>query len=361
MVRYLEFAIGRGIGAPDDQEEDEALHGPAVGMERVARRYDPDAFDGESVRTVDNSTIGPTRASSLRSVSHRPPSLEPEDIKKESCAATPKIETPADDNGPTPSAGAPRYFYGFAGEKIGQACVSWLCRWGVDILPIEEEMARNGGDDASESTGASQDGKTKEPSLVGRMRGISLSDTGSKKPAARHAHSASWTPASATPAVASSRTPPLRIWARGGLPAEWVRIVISSDAFWVRNEMERYEVAKRVVALRSIGLDYGSEEEEAREEEELALIFEKGIYYSHMVGLLAAHRVTGLTFRRHSSNFPSFLPISTRRRDSHTFLSASFNQLSGHPRIFKERLQPTAKTERRAAVARQMCPRTASR
>ena len=309
VVRYLEFAIGRGIGDAEDDQEDEELHGPAVGMERVARRYDPDAFDGESVRTVDNSTIGPTRASSLRSVGYRPPSLETDDIKKESCAAAPKDEPPTHDDASTSGARAPRYFYGFAGEKIGQACVSWLCRWGVDILPIEEEMARTA-TEATEVTGADSDGKSKDPPLVGRMRGISLSETGSKQSPARHTHSASWTAAPETPVDAPPRTASLRIWARGGLTAEWVRIVISSDAFWVRNEMERYEFAKRVVALRSgESLAHESEEEEAREADELALIFERGIYYSHMVRLLSAHTPAPLTSRRLSSNFRSFPPI----------------------------------------------------
>lgn len=254
-MRYLEFAIGRGVG--DDEEED----GPAVGMERVAVRYDPDAQDRESLRTVA-STIG--RAASIKSTLPRTASPESVDVKKESCAtAQEKLE----DASYTP----PRYFYGFAGEKIGQACVSWLCRWGVDILPIEEEMA-------AMHFPAVED--QRETSLVGRMRGISLSDarTG-KRTASGHAHRSSWAHTTATPDAPAIST--LRIWARGGLPAEWVRIVISSDAFWVRNEMERYAFAKRVVALRSAEGDVEDIDED--DEEELGRIFETGIHYSHMV------------------------------------------------------------------------------
>lgn len=230
-------------------------------MERVAVRYDPDAQDRESLRTVA-STIG--RAASIKSTLPRAVSPESVDVKKESCA------TAQEKHEDVPYA-PPRYFYGFAGEKIGQACVSWLCRWGTDILSIEEEMAA-----MHESAGEEQ----RQSSLVGRMRGISLSDTrrGKKMPSG-HAHSSSWAHTTVAPDAPAIST--LRIWARGGLPAEWVRIVVSSDAFWVRDEMERYDFAKRVVALRSAEGEVEDIDEE--EEQELGRIFETGIHYSHMV------------------------------------------------------------------------------
>lgn len=355
VVRYLEFAIGRGIGSSDEDDENEiSLQKPAVGMERVARTYDPDSFDGESLRTVDNSTIGPSRASSLRSTRGRVPSLEFDEIKKESCAAAGNDEGHPEEG----ASSGPRYFYGFAGEKIGQACVSWLCRWGVDILPIEEEMA-HGGDVSAVAEVTGDRGKRQELSLTGRMRGISLSDVGSKKSPTGHTHSASWTPTT-TPTTRSSSRSALRIWARGGLPAEWVRIVISSDAFWVRNEMERYEFAKRVVALRLGDADAVGEEEE-REEEELAMIFEKGIYYSHMVGLALSSVVIIADLCRLSSNFRSSLPTSTPLPVNHTYPSACFNPPSGRRRITKARSRRTDKTEHPASRGNQMCRRMESR
>lgn len=319
-------------------------------MEKVGRRYDPDAFDSESLRTVDNSTIGPTRASSLRSLGRVVDEVE--EVKKESCAAS--QDTSAADTTNPPS--GPRYFYGFAGEKIGQACVSWLCRWGVDILPIEEEMAQ-AARDADVTTSSTPGGKIKgkDPSLVGRMCGISLSDSGSKKQP-RYSHSASWTPGSKSSATESTGTPALRIWARGGLPAEWVRIVISSDAFWVRNEMERYEFAKRVVRLR-LGDSVEDESGDAEEEEELALIFEKGIYYSHMVGPTLRANDILLILRRRLSNFRSFPPTSTPQEASRTFPSAFSNPHSGHQRITKAKLPHTDRTDHRVPRGKPMCPR----
>lgn len=273
VVRYLEFAIGRGIG---DDEEDE--DGPAVGMERVAKRYDPDALERESLRTVA-STVG--RTASIRTLP-RTGSPESEEVKKESCAtaATEKQEDAA-----ATSRAPPRYFYGFAGEKIGQACVSWLCRWGVDILPIEEEMAAMQGSEEEEQRETS----SSSSSLVGRMRGISLSDARTDKRTASGYRQSSIRGAHGT-AVQSERRAlaTLRIWARGGLPAEWVRVVVSSDAFWIRNEMERYDFAKRVVALRSAREGDEDAEEDCLEEEELYRMFETGIHYSHMVCLAHA-------------------------------------------------------------------------
>lgn len=128
------------------------------------------------------------------------------------------------------------HFYGFASNKIGEACVCWLARWGIDLLDVE--LARPAG---------------YEPSF--------------------------------------------RVWAHRGLPANFVRALISSDSFFVKDEMERYRVAREVLDLRRRGWEVemesrgdisasyesdGGTEEWDEDESEMAKVFAEGIYYSHM-------------------------------------------------------------------------------
>ena len=98
--------------------------------------------------------------------------------------------------------------------------------------------------------------------------------------------------------------PPIRIWAHRGLPANFVRAVLSADTFFVKDEMERYTFARKVLDLRRKGWEVEMEgkgdlsihesiaesEEEGWElweedEEELAKVFADGVYYTHMVSL----------------------------------------------------------------------------
>lgn len=133
------------------------------------------------------------------------------------------------------------HFYGFASNKLGEACTCWLGRWGVDILEIELTL---------------------------------------------------------------SSPPPVRIWAHRGLPASFVRAVLSADTFFIKNEMERYTIVRKVLDLRRKGWEVEMEgkgdlstnesiaetEGEAwqlweEDEEELAKVFADGVYYTHMVSL----------------------------------------------------------------------------
>ena len=140
--------------------------------------------------------------------------------------------------------------------------------------------------------------------------------------------------------------PSLKIWGHQGLPAEIIRGIISCDALFIPNEVERYNLAKRVIALRqagrqkaretrnlkrqgsgealymtlngrkdaqgdlglerlnlgvkeedqAVGDDSFEEEEEILQEEEdeedaeLNEIFRTGIYFSHMVRLRCGSR-----------------------------------------------------------------------
>nr|XP_019000585.1 uncharacterized protein I203_07003 [Kwoniella mangroviensis CBS 8507]OCF64046.1 hypothetical protein I203_07003 [Kwoniella mangroviensis CBS 8507] len=108
------------------------------------------------------------------------------------------------------------HYYGVVGNKIGEACCCWLARWGVDLLNAELE-----------------------------------------------------TPSSA-----------YRIWAHGGLPTNLVRAILSSDYFFVTNEMERYRFARKVLDLRRSGWD--EENEDAGDISLILKSFAEGIYYPHM-------------------------------------------------------------------------------
>ena len=125
------------------------------------------------------------------------------------------------------------HYYGFPSDKIGEACGCWLARWGVEVLDIEATLPPN--------------------------------------------H-------------------PTRLWRHRGLPAAFIRAVLSSDSFFVKDEIERYRVARRVLDLRRAGwegeievkgdLSVGSSqdgcEEWEEDETELEKVFAEGIYYTHM-------------------------------------------------------------------------------
>lgn len=156
-----------------------------------------------------------------------------------------------EDDGEMDNSESMPHFYGFASNKIGEACACWLARWGLDVLAYEER-AMNQADEHAESS---------ETLLH----------------------------------------PPLRIWGHGGLPARWLRATLSTDVLFVSTEMERYRVARRVVELRRKGWerrcaevqrdsdDFDEpawEEEQAEweeEERELEEVFASGIFYTHIV------------------------------------------------------------------------------
>jgi hypothetical protein len=130
-------------------------------------------------------------------------------------------------------------FYGPMAAKVGEACACWLVRWGADVLQFEED--RREVDKAAPLVS--------DPAVSALLQ---------REP---------WL-----------ATPELKLWREGGLPANWVRGVISSDAFFLSPELpppklslppresntfianvgisdgegewRRYAFAKRVVELR---------------------------------------------------------------------------------------------------------------
>lgn len=262
--RYLYFAIGHGIGEEEWHNQDEE---GAKDMESVAKtlssgfthtsaedwssmegsdesaparvpRLSTDSNsssysdDGPSVMKVEGETgdKSVTRSDSVRSTATVRPGQS-----GLAALSTPTVE----EEGSETSYIMP-HFYGFVSDRIGEACVCWLARWGMDVLKIEEQMAE-----------------------------VDLQHDG-----------------------------PL-VWAQGGVPANFVAAVLSSDALFVSNEMERYRMTRRVLELRRASWQAMIEEEQSRspsiapepeaiegwdeDERELAKVFVEGIYYSHMV------------------------------------------------------------------------------
>lgn len=261
--RYLYFAIGHGIGEEEwDNQDDEGARGMETVAKTVASGFvHTSAEDWSSVSGSDESS--PTRGARLSTdsnsstysdegpsvakvegeISHR--SVTRSDSIRSTSTVRPgqnglaslstftvHEETPEDFIMP--------HFYGFVSDRIGEACVCWLARWGLDVLKIEEQMAE----------------------------------------------------------VDPQHDGPL-VWAQGGVPANFVAAVLSSDALFVPNEIERYRMTRRVLELRRASWHAMLESEQSgtpsvnsepesiegwdEDERELAKVFVEGIYYSHMV------------------------------------------------------------------------------
>ena len=197
-IRYLDFAIGKGIG-PEEENAPEA----AVGLEHIAEIAKPDVVDVASISS---------KFSALP--------MEDDETRKEDPTEAVYDE---DCEGGT----AERHFvYGGVSDKVGEAAASWLTRWGYDMLAYEEEQS-------------------------------SSLDPLSGPPLNKHSHSAFSTTASV-----QACPPMPFIWRRGGLDARWARAILSSDLLFVRGERERYEMAKAVLELRrKDGIDEEEERE----------------------------------------------------------------------------------------------------
>ncbi|KAI0666226.1 hypothetical protein C8Q78DRAFT_984566 [Trametes maxima] len=274
VVRYLDFAMGRGIGPPgeigvsgiaEDHENE-----PPVGLEQIAEVIRDD------VSSPDNSTDWPHR--------QEPSAGKTDDVKEEpkhshiygagDTESDTDSEYHEDEGGKTlPEKLEPYYYYGGVSDKVGEAAACWLARWGIDMLQYEEQVVIS-------QTDASDTVAHEVP----------------WSPATRHVQWSSERPGSAPPEMRGSRfgtsvthrrrKPDVEvpvIWRRGGLPARWVRGILSSDALFVRGEKERYEMARKVVEMRRTarGKELPGEPEDV-EESEFKRLFEEGIYYASM-------------------------------------------------------------------------------
>lgn len=189
VIRYLNFAIGKGIG-PEEENAPEA----AVGLEHLAEFPKPDAADVASISS---------KFASLP--------MEDDETRKEDPA-----EAVYDEDCEEEHADERHFNYGGVSGKVGEAAACWLARWGYDMLTYEED----------------------ESSSTGTMLGSPL-----KKPS----HHTS------TVVFAQASQPVPLIWRKGGLEARWARAILGSDLLFVRGERERYEMAKAVFELRGRG------------------------------------------------------------------------------------------------------------
>jgi len=219
VIRYLDYALGKGIGQPDEIEPERG-----VTLEHIGQDIDSSSVHTTRTEATYDSNMG----------------RENEDISNLKTGEISTPDRPSSDSSPT-------YLYGVVSSKIGESCATFLARWGVDLfIPEEEEIS---------------------PQLV------------SPKPVySDHATPVSLIqPSTPSQALARRSVASPCIWSQG-LSPEWVYGIISSDEFFVKTEQGRYDIAKRVVELRRKVHGIAPEEEV-----HWARLFEEGIYYSHFV------------------------------------------------------------------------------
>lgn len=223
IIRYLNFALGKGIGLPESADLESA-----VGLELLGK---PTRSKPESRLSI-TPTI-PTFNSDSLSISCKSIYLIDEPVQKVGT-----VDLPPDENDLSASMilDGPRrvetfpFNYGGIGDKLGETCACWLMRWSADMLALEE-------------------------SRMGHAPSDSLSSSLEQ-------------PKCAFPSV----------WSKAGLSSSWACAVIASDDFFIRGEWERYEFATRVAKLR-----YHQKSDFLNEEKDWTNLFTNGIRYCHLV------------------------------------------------------------------------------
>jgi hypothetical protein len=261
VISYLQFACGEGIGPLQDADLD-----PLVGLEHVAQLANTETAgcappsDGSSKPAPDKVVESFSRNLETLSVEEQVRNSQSGSVRGEGFPV--EKENPAELLSPESDDRSSlmdetesdlSFSYGAVSDKIGEACVCWLARWGADML-VYEQQAAVAPKQATSST------PTSTPS-IGRQSALS-----------------GWEPSNSDIVPTPLPKVPL-IWRRGGLTAVWVRALISSNLLFVRGEKERYELAKAIVELRrGAGVLEG-------EEVEWVKMFSEGIYYANMVRL----------------------------------------------------------------------------
>ena len=236
VIRYLNFALGKGIGEKSEKDPEYA-----AGLEKVCQepRY-PISTHATSVR----SSVSKRSKRSVIQVFNEPVAAQKEEAPDTDSSLSDddnhtELVRLAEDDGPV-------YLYGAASNKIGEVAACWLCRWGADMLAIEELVEPISNDAKQERSTPARRRATEScasgpPSFVG---------------------------------ISKENVP--YIWRRGGMSADWIRVVLSSDAFFIRDERDRYELACKAVELRR------RESIDEDEEKEWNELFATGIHYMHM-------------------------------------------------------------------------------
>jgi hypothetical protein len=225
VIQYLNFALGKPIRGAGPGEPD-----AAVGLEDVAQDVTRELL--HNIPEINREDLSVSHSLSESDLDIK--KVDPSDTSSHSDRHSEYSRAYMGDHTHEELS----FVYGAVSDKIGEAAVCWLARWGPDMLQLE--MRRE-----DECAGGEA------------MAGSSSSHLTS------HYN-------------VSECTIPV-IWARGGLDARWVRALVSADVLFVKGERERYEFAKLIVELRR---RHGMDE---AEEEEWTKMFSHGIYYANMV------------------------------------------------------------------------------
>ncbi|KAI6153223.1 hypothetical protein BKA82DRAFT_4087175 [Pisolithus tinctorius] len=233
VLPYLRFATGVPIEASDDDEPE-----AAVGLERIAVLTSPGSSSVSTLTSHDTSKAEPR---DLLTDKFHGLAVQKEDPSES--------DTQSEGEGEDRPRYTPCFDYGAVSNKIGEAAVCWLARWGPDMF-VYEEKAPSG-----------RDFPLSPPAVVPSTR--------------KRAETLPSRPSEEAVVHVPPRLP--TIWARGGLTSKWIRELISSDSLFVKAERERYDLARAVVELRR---KQGIIEDEEKDWETM---FSEGIYYANML------------------------------------------------------------------------------
>ncbi|KAI0757436.1 hypothetical protein C8Q80DRAFT_1282594 [Daedaleopsis nitida] len=284
-VRYLNFAIGRGIGPVYDlgtgNEGTDHDTEAAIGLEDVAELVKDEDYSStyesievpvdllpkrEDDRDASTSSSG-TRRRETSKHSHScdgPPDSDT-DSEVDGNAERDAGKTADSCRKPSTSCTEPCYYYGAVSDKVGEAAACWLSRWGVDMLRLEEQAL------------------VSEPHVIWTPVPRDVQYANDRPGSAPPDMPGSRSGGTARPASGKSVVAPV-VWRKGGLSARWVRGILSSDALFVRGEKERYEMARSVVEMRRASRTTGEFGESVEDEEaEFERLFNEGIYYANMI------------------------------------------------------------------------------
>ena len=147
VMRYLGFSIGKGIGEELPNEPAGAAGLENVGKPILLTDLHSRLLSAGAGRSVKHSPSNSTICSKKRSsgidgisetVLNSQGNIADEDdsISISDNVSYITVGTQEDHE----NSMAPHYFYGALGNLIGEACASWLCRWGIDMFHWEQAI-----------------------------------------------------------------------------------------------------------------------------------------------------------------------------------------------------------------------------
>ena len=212
VVCYLDYTIGRGIGAKD--EGPGANVHAAVGLEHIGKDLSLQVDNAHSYSQSHYASLHAMSHSALMHMHLAEPELEAK-------LGEVHLNRQLDDNTSLLSS-LGTYFYSTVGDRIGEAAACSLVWWGIDLVMVKE--------DGLLPTFAGSSPLHRTTTTAGD---ININTTTNAAYARTHLTSTTHTP---------------RIWTRA-LSARWVCGLISSDAFFVQGELKQYKFARHVVEL----------------------------------------------------------------------------------------------------------------